>query len=63
MAKLLLQYPEIGHVSVTTKRGDSIDALIDKAQVVLKVSGASREDLSYTCQFSAGTLKFNYYPE
>ncbi|KAF7585360.1 hypothetical protein BBP40_011116 [Aspergillus hancockii] len=63
MVKLLELYPEIGHVSVTTKRGDSLEARIGKAQVILKVTGASREDLAYTCQFSSGTLTFNYYPE
>lgn len=62
MDKLLKQYPEICHVTCKTKRNDYIDAMISQALVSLEVTGASREDLYYYCQFSSGTLYFDYDP-
>ncbi|RDW94224.1 uncharacterized protein DSM5745_01546 [Aspergillus mulundensis] len=60
MKKLLEDYPDICHVHCKSKLGNTLEAKINKAQVALKVTGASRENVNYTCTFSSGTLFFNY---
>ncbi|KAL4769098.1 hypothetical protein BDW60DRAFT_210335 [Aspergillus nidulans var. acristatus] len=62
MKRLLVDHPETGHVQCHTKRGDSLDALIDEPKVALSVTGDSRDHVTYLCSFSSGTLNFNYVP-
>ncbi|KAL4982941.1 hypothetical protein BDW68DRAFT_182058 [Aspergillus falconensis] len=60
MKKLIFDHPDIGHVICHTFREDPLDAFINE-NVVLKVTGRSRDQLLYTSSFSSGELYFTIH--
>ncbi|KAL4745721.1 hypothetical protein BDW72DRAFT_198384 [Aspergillus terricola var. indicus] len=72
MKRLLVDHPETGHVQCHTKRGDSLDALIDEPKVALSVTGDSRDHLfdekrvkelgRRLVETQRAANKFNYVP-
>jgi hypothetical protein len=60
MGKLTEDHPELTQVKVHSRTGNKLEATIGQPLVSLKVKGASRADLEYTCRLASGTLHFDY---
>ena len=58
MGNLLTQYPEMADVNADMPGIGTLTAKTGQPSVAFTVTGATRADADYFCQFSSGTLQF-----